>query len=187
MWWEKSAQEALSVVAWVSTPMSRWLLNEQHRWKMSWCLSFGFAYKAHTRACRQHAKWIDSQSVRNMHSQPGRGIEVPSVASPLSACLPSPEARGFKTYSQLSNEDTEHLLKLNRFQAYQEVICNATVLIWLWWNPFNQSSIRLTNNLGIKARSEALFDKPNESGMGATEGKRRGKKDATTEGEEMSS
>lgn len=130
---------------------------------------------------------MDIQSVGNMNSQPGWGIEVPSVASPLPACLPSPEGRGFKTYSQLSNEDTEQLLKLHRFQAYQEVICNATVLIWLCWYPFNQSSIRLTNNLDIKARPEALSDKPNESGMGATEGKRRGKKDATTEGEEMSS
>lgn len=136
---------------------------------------------------RQHAKWMDIQSVENMNSQPGRGIEVPSVASPLPACLLSPEGRGFKTYSRLSNEDTEHLLKLHRFQAYQEVICNATALILLCWYPFNQSSIRLTNNPDIKARPEPLSDKPNESGMGATERKRRGKKDATTEGEEMSS
>lgn len=154
---------------------------------MSGCLSLGCAYKAHTGDFRQRAKRMDIQSVENMNAQPGRGIEVPSVASPLPACLLSPEGRGFKTYSQLSNEDTEHLLKLNRFQAYREVICNATALIWFSWYPFNQSSIRLTNSLDIKARPGPLSDKPNESGMGATERKRRGKRDSTTEGEEMSS
>lgn len=130
---------------------------------------------------------MDIQSVENMNSQPGQGIEVPSVASPLPASLLSPEGHGFKTYSQLSNEDTELRLKLNRFQAYQEVTCHATTLILLCPYPFNQSSVRLTNNLDIKARPEPFSDKTNESGTGATERKRRGKRDATTEGEEMSS
>lgn len=60
-----------------------------------------------SRDYRQAAKWMDIQSVENMNSQPGQGIEVPSVASPLPASLLSPEGQGFKTYSQLSNEDTE--------------------------------------------------------------------------------
>lgn len=167
---------------------SRWLLNEQRGWEMSWCLSLGFAYKAsHTRL--QTGCQMDGYSKCWEHeftTRTGNRSPISSLTSPSKLA----ESWGTRIQNILSTVEWRHWaprLKLNRFQAYQEVTCHATTLILLRPYPFNQSSIRLTNNLAIKARPEPFSDKTNESGMGATERKRRGKRDATTEGEEMSS
>lgn len=144
------------------------------------------AWALHTKLTHrlQTACQMDGYSKCGEHEFTTRTGNRSPISSLTSPSMPA-ESWGTRIQNILSAVEGKHWgLKLNRFRAYQEVICNATALILLCWFPFNQSSIRLTNNLDIKARPEPLSDKP---GMGATEGKRRGKKDATTEGEEMSS
>lgn len=88
---------------------SAWLQNVQCQFKMTYCFSIGWTQSSATRDCsRLPSRWIwkDIQSLENMNSQPGQGIEVPSVASPFPACLANPEGQGFKTHCQMEIRST---------------------------------------------------------------------------------